>query len=142
METYESTVHRLHGTQAEAYAKLADLRNLEQIREKYKQTLPPEQYEKIKNFTCDEDSCSVNVAPVGDVTLRIVEREPNKTIKFGADRIPFAFNAWIQLKENSLGETLVRVTVKADLPFFVRKMAGDKLQYGVERIAQTIAAVL
>lgn len=135
METYESNVHKLHGSQANAYAKLADLRNLELL----KSSMPQD---KVKNFVCDQDSCSFSIDPMGSVTLRIVEREPAKTIKFGADNLPIAFNAWIQLKENSLGETLLKITLKADLPFMIKTMLGGKLQNGVEQIADVIAKVL
>lgn len=135
METYESSVHKLHGSQADAYAKLADLRNLESL----KNNLPQD---KVKNFACDEDSCTFSIDPMGSVTLRVVEREPEKTIKFGADNLPIAFNAWIQLKENSLGETLLKVTLKTELPFMIKTMLGGKLRNGVEQIAAVIAKVL
>lgn len=135
METYESSVHKLHGTQADAYAKLADLRTLESL----KNSLPQD---KVKNFACDQDTCTFSVDPMGSLTLRVVEREPEKTIKFGADNLPIAFNAWIQLKENTLGETLLKVTLKADLPFMIKAMLGDKLKNGVEQIATVIAKVL
>lgn len=135
METYESSVHKLHGSQADAYAKLSDLRNLEPL----KNNLPQD---KVKNFTCDEDSCTFSIDPMGSVTLRVVEREPEKTIKFGADNLPIAFNAWIQLKENSLGETLLKVTLKTELPFMIKTMLGGKLRNGVEQIAAVIAKVL
>ena len=96
----------------------------------------------MKNFACDQDTCTFSVDPMGSVTLRVVEREPEKTIKFGADNLPIAFNAWIQLKENTLGETLLKVTLKADLPFMIKTMLGDKLKNGVEQIATVIAKVL
>lgn len=135
METYESSVHKLHSTQSDAYAKLADMRNLEPL----KNNLPQD---KVKNFVCDQDSCTFAIEPIGNVTMRIIDREPAKTIKFGADNLPIAFNAWIQLKENTAGETLMKVTLKADLPFMIKTMLGSKLKNGVEQIADVIAKVL
>ncbi len=135
METYESPIQKLHSSQAEAFAKLADLRNLEALRTRIPQ-------DKIKNMTCDEDSCSFSVDPIGQVTLRIVEREPEKTLKFGADNLPIAFNLWIQLKENNLGETLMKLTLKVDLPFMLKTMLGSKLKDGIARISEMMAQVL
>lgn len=135
METYESTVQKLHGSQHDAFEKIADLSRWDAFKDKLPQ-------DKIRDLTCDVDTCSFTVDPVGRVTLRIVDREPDKTVKFGADNLPVAFNLWIQLKENALGETLMKITLKADLPFMLKTMLGSKLQQGVTQMAEMLARVL
>ena len=73
------------------FSVLSDLRKLDLIKDKIPQ-------DKIKDFSYDQDSCTVTVDPIGKVRFVIVEREPNSTIKFEAEQLPFKLNLWIQLK--------------------------------------------
>ena len=79
--------------------------------------------------------------PVGPATLRIIEREQDKTIKFAAEGMPVAANMWIQLLPNGENECAMRLTVKADLNFFIRQMVGKKLEQGVDGLAQMLASL-
>ena len=71
---------------------LSDLSNLERIKDRIPQ-------DKIKNFEFDSDTCSFAVDPVGKITFQIVEREPNKLIKFTTTNSPVPLFLWIQLKQ-------------------------------------------
>jgi len=73
------------------YNTLSDLSNLEKFRDR----IPAD---KIKSFTCDADSCTVSVDPVGEVTFNVIEREPFKTIKFITSKSPMPLTLWIQMK--------------------------------------------
>ena len=96
--------------------------------------------EKLRSLQFDTDSVS-GQTPVGTATLRIIEREPEKTIKFAAEGIPVAANMWIQLLPQSENECAMRLTVKADLNFFIRQMVGKKLEQGVDGLAQMLASL-
>ena len=41
--------------------------------------------DKLKDLTFDKDAISINVSPVGQVSMRIVERDEPKTIKFASE---------------------------------------------------------
>lgn len=71
MTKFESSVKVIPYSQERVYEKLADLSNLEAIKDR----LPEEQ---VKNMSFDTDTLSFNVDPVGQLTLRIIEREPSK----------------------------------------------------------------
>ena len=75
MTKFESSVKVIPYSQERVYEKLADLSNLETIKDR----LPED---KVKNMSFDTDTLSFNVDPVGQLTLRIIEREPSKCIKF------------------------------------------------------------
>jgi len=135
METYESPIQTLTCSQAAAYTKLSDLRNLEAVKDRIPQ-------DKVKDMTCDVDSCSVTVDPVGQLVLRIVERQPDHTIKFSADKAPIDFTLWIQLKETSENDTRMKVTLKAEIPFMIKAMIGTKVDGFVKQFAEMIATVL
>ena len=90
MTKFESSIKHVAATQAAVYAKLSDLNNLAQIKDR----LPED---KVKNLTFDADTLSMDVPPAGTVTLQIVEREPEKCIKFGTTASPLPFNIALRL---------------------------------------------
>ena len=62
MTKFESSIKHVAATQAAVYAKLSDLNNLAQIKDR----LPED---KVKNLTFDADTLSMDVPPAGTVTL-------------------------------------------------------------------------
>jgi hypothetical protein len=76
---------------------------------------------------------------VQKITIDIVDRRENDTIKFGAEGIPMEANFWIQLKEVSPVDTRIKLTVKADIPFMFKMMLDKKLQQGLDQAADMLA---
>ena len=132
MTTYEGDIQQLHCNAEHAYAQLTDLRNLETFKDK----LPAD---KIKNLELTEESIAFTIDPMGQLTLRIIDKEPHKTIKFGADKSPIQFNLWIQLKELANDDTRMKVTLKADIPMMLKPMIGGKIEEAVKQITNGIA---
>lgn len=81
MTEFVSEVKQIPYNDDQIFAMLSDLSNLERVKDRIPQ-------DKIKEFTFDSDSCSFAVDPVGTITFQIVEREPNKTIKFTTTNSP------------------------------------------------------
>lgn len=117
---------------ADVFRVLSDLRKLELVKDKI-----PE--DKLKDFSFDQDSVSFRVDPIGTVTFLVVEREPNKLVKFKSDRLPFDVFLWIQLVAKAEKETRLRMTVKADLNPFIRGMAEKPMKEAVEKISDVLA---
>ena len=90
MTTYESEVKTIDSSDSKVFAMLSDLRNVERVKDR----IPSD---KVKDLKFDEDTVSVRVDPVGDVSLKIIEREPCKTIKFTTDKAPVDSFLWIQI---------------------------------------------
>ena len=65
MTKFESGIKNIQASQEAVYQKLSDLNNLEKV----KGRLPED---KIKNLTFDADSMTMEVNPVGKITLQIV----------------------------------------------------------------------
>lgn len=116
------------------FAMLSDLSNLEKVRDRIPQ-------DKIKDFEFDTDSCSLTVDPVGKITFRVVEREPNHTIKFATTNSPVPLLLWIQLKQVAEEDVRMRLTVRADLSPLIKPMVSKPLQEGLEKIADILAAL-
>ena len=90
MTKFESGVKVVPASQEAVYEKLSDLSNLEKVKDR----LPED---KVKNLSFDAESMTIEVAPVGKITLQIVEKEPCKCIKFATTTSPLPFNLWIQI---------------------------------------------
>lgn len=132
MSKYESGVKQIPHPQTAVYNTLSDLNNIERIKDR----IPADQ---VKDLAFDRDSVSVNVAPVGSIKLRIVDRDKPKCIKFETENSPVPFNLWVQLLPVTDTTCKMRVTVKADIPLFLKPMLGNKLQDGVDKIADALA---
>lgn len=132
MSKYESGVKQIPHPQTAVYNTLSDLNNIERIKDR----IPADQ---VKDLAFDRDSVSVNVAPVGSIKLKIIEREEPKCIKFETENSPVPFNLWVQLLPVTETTCKMRVTVKADIPLFLKPMLGNKLQDGVDKIADALA---
>ncbi len=134
MTKFESSIKQVPYAQEAVYNNLSDLRNLEKVRDRV-----PE--DKLNDFSFDQDTVSVSVAPVGKITLRICEREEPKCVKFETVESPMPFNLWIQVLPVTESTSKMKVTVKADIPFMLKGMVSGPLQDGVEKIADALAMV-
>lgn len=134
MTEFVSEVKTIPHDEDRIFTMLSDLSNLERIKDRLPQ-------DKIQDFEFDSDSCSFAVAPVGKITFRIVEREPNKTIKFETTNSPVPLFLWIQLKQVSPEDTKMKMTIKADLNPFIKPMVSKPLQDALDKIAVVIASL-
>ena len=134
MTKFESSVKQIPYPVEDVYRNISDLSNLERVRDRV-----PE--DKLNSFSFDSDSVSVNVAPVGDLKLQIIEREANKCVKFESVQSPLPFNLWIQVLPVSETESKMKVTVQADIPFMLKGMVAGPLQDGVDKIAEALSKV-
>ncbi len=116
------------------FQMLSDLSNLEKVKDKIPQ-------DKVKEFTFDTDSCSFAVDSVGTITFQIVDREPNKTIKFTTTNSPVPLHMWIQLKQVADNNTRMKLTVRADLNPFIKPMVSKPLEDAVEKISTVLASL-
>jgi len=132
MTDFVSDIQKIPYSADRVFAKLSDLNNLEKV-----QSLLPEG--KIRNFTFDTDSCSFQVDSFGDISVRVVEREPNKTIKLVSEKSPMPFTFWIQLQEIATDDTRIKLTFKADIPFMFKAMVSKPLKEGINKVAEALA---
>lgn len=132
MSKFESEIKTIPSNINNVFAKLSDLSNLEQVKDKIPQ-------DKLKNIEFDADSFRFTVDPVGKVGLRIIEKEAPKTIKFKSELAPIDFFVWIQLKETEPNETKAKLTLQADLNPFIKGMVAKPLQEAIDKLADLIA---
>lgn len=135
MADYTSNIKSIAVSRSRVYSRLSDLSGLSRVRE----VIPEEHAGKIDIEAIDSDTCAFNIPMAGKLTLKVVEREPDKTIKLEAQSSPIPLTIWIQLIEPEVGDTRLRLTLRTELNFMMKKMLGGKLQEGVEKLADMMA---
>ena len=134
MTKFESSIKQIPYPVEDVYRNISDLSNLERVRDRI-----PE--DKVQDFAFDSDSVSVSVAPVGQLKMRICEREENKCVKFEAVQSPLPFHVWVQVLPVTAETSKMKVTVQADIPFMLKGMVSGPLQDGVEKIADALSQI-
>ena len=156
MTKFESNIKQVHSPQAAVYKKLADLNNLAGIKEKINDPafieqlrasgqVPEDKLGQIQEMASQmeftTDTVSIPGTPIGAVTLRVVERDEPKCVKFEVQGAPLQANLWIQILPTSPYESKMKCTIGAELNFLMRQMAKKPLQEGVEKRADMLAMI-
>ena len=130
---YESKITSAACPAQQIYRVLSNMESLEKV----KDLIPKD---KIQEMEIEPDRVRLKVDGLAQkITIAIVDRIENDTIKFGAEGIPMDANFWIQLKEVSPTDTRIKLTVKADIPFMFKFMVEKKLQQGLDQAADMLA---
>lgn len=132
------------------YAKLSDLTNLAVIKERIddpnvQAKIPADKIEEVRNavnqmeFTTD--TVSAPAGPIGTIAVQIVDREPEKCVKFTSTNSPVSFKLWVQVLPTGDTSSKLKVTIDADLNFFMKQMVGSHLEKGVDKFADMLAMI-
>lgn len=153
LSKYESEVKIIPQTQTVVYERFSDLNNLSSLKERLSdpeiqarlsEQVPADKLGEIQKYaeamTFDTDSMQIS-SPLGQITLRIIEREEPKCIKFASEGAPVQLYVWIQLLPHSVYECKMRVTVGAEVNFFMKGMVAKPLQQAADGLAQMLSAV-
>lgn len=141
---YVSDVKIIRNNQEVIYNYLSNFENLskyinEGLLEKMTEKIPQI---KISNFESDTDSCRFQISGMGLAEMRIIEREPSKTIKVSSSgSLPISIVFWIQLMAVDAYETKLRLTLDADMSMMIKMMVNKKLEEGINRMADMLAAL-
>lgn len=158
MADFESEIKYMAAPVERVYAKLSDLNNLRTIQEGLNNPMVQQairqqagdqmdeqkmqQLVKAANeLRFDADSVTLDAGIAGTITLRVVSREPDRTVKFAVDGAPMAANFWIQLLPVSSGGSKMKLTLRAELNFLMKQMLKGKLAEGIDKVASVLAAL-
>lgn len=150
MAKYESQIKQVPFSQSAVYAKLSDLTNLAVIKERIddpnvQAKIPADKIEEVRNavnqmeFTTD--TVSAPAGPIGTIAVQIVDREPEKCVKFTSSNSPVSFKLWVQVLPTGDTSSKLKVTIDADLNFFMKQMVGSHLEKGVDKFADMLAMI-
>lgn len=151
MAKYKSQIKQVPYTQSAIYAKISDLTNLAVIKERFddptvQAKMPADKIEEIRNvvdkmeFTAD--TVSAPAGPIGgNISVQIVNREPEKCVKFTSTKSPVDFKLWVQVLPVNETSSKIKVTLDADLNFFMKQMLDKPLSQGVDKFADMLAMI-
>ena len=142
LNKYVSEVKTVNHNQQVVFNYLSNFENLyeylnsgliEKITEKVPQI-------KITDFKSDRDSCKFNITGLGVAEIKIVHRDPFKTIKVeSSGGLPLSFTFWIQLLPVDQYQTKMRLTLHAEMSMMIKMMAGSRLEEGINQLADTLS---
>ncbi len=134
MSKFESSIKQIPFSQQSVYNMLSDLQNIERVKDRI-----PE--DKVKDLKFDSDSVSINAAPVGEVKLRIVEREEPKCVKFESVQSPIPVKLWVQMLPVTETSCKIKLTIDAELNPFIKAMVSGPLKDGIEKVADALSMI-
>ncbi len=147
----ESSVKQVNAPVEKVYSTLSNLENLRPILEKartderIKEHLRAEgredAMESLANVELTNDSIALPVPMFGTISMRIINREENKCVKFETEQSPVKANMWIQVLPVTDATSKMRLSIDADIPFMLKPMVGSKLKDGVEKLADMLSAI-
>lgn len=126
----ESIVTKNSCMDVQLYSFISDFRNLTAL-------IPPDAREKI-SFT--KDTFTVEAMQGIHITFSILELEPYKLIKLGAEQSK-EFCIWVQLKQVAPYDTRIRITLHADIPKIASLFSKKKLQTFVDTFAEALSKI-
>ena len=139
MAQYESSIKHIPYSQERVYNKLSDLNNLNSVRDRL-DLIKDKLDGKLEDMSFDSDSLTLKVQGF-NLTLRIMEREPLKCIKFEGDKTPIPLNLWIQILPEGMDNAKMKVTIRAEVNMFMKAMVAKPLQEGVEKLADMLSMI-
>ncbi len=132
MAQFESSVKYVPYSQERVFNKLSDLSNLESVRDQLA--------DKVQDLSFDSDTMSFTAQGIS-ITLRIIEREPYKCIKFESEKSPVPLNLWIQIVPVEAEQAKLKVTIRAEVNMFMKAMVSKPLQEGVDKLAEMLSLI-
>lgn len=162
MTKYESQVYTINATQQHAYGRMSNLKSFEGLRDIVEQpeflerlmaNVPAEHADKVtpekideirrqfENVVFSEDAVSFE-SKIGLITLAITERDEPKLVKLQGVGTPIDVTLWVQLLPLGAYQSKMKVTIGADVNFFIRKMVEKYLKQAPDGIANFLSYLL
>ena len=130
--TYESQIRSIPSDAHTVYSVLSRMDSLNRVKD-----LMPK--DKIQEMEIDGDSIRMKVDGLAQkITIRIVERKDDDTVKMASENSPIPLTFWIQLKQVNELDTRIRLTLRTELPFMLKMMLDSKLQDGINQAADML----
>ena len=130
MTTFESDIKKALHNDEKIFDFISNFNNFEELMPK----------DKVRDWQSTEDSCRFKVDGIGDAGLKIVDKEPFKTVKYSTDgKVPFNFYLWVQLKQVADNDTRIKLTIKADLNPMMKMMVSKHVKKFLNMLGDAIA---
>lgn len=153
LSKYESEIKIIPQAQTVVFSRFSDLNNLNAIKErlsdpavqqKMTEQIPADKLGEVRKYidgiSFETDALHIS-SPMGNISLRVVEREEPKCVKFASEGSPIQLYVWVQLLPHGEYESKMRVTVGAEVNFFMKGMVSKPLQQAADGLANMLSAI-
>jgi len=129
MGKIESKTGQLQYPDNKIYDFITDFNN-------FKQFIPEGQ---VKNWESSDDSCSFSLPSLGEASMSIIKKEPNKLVKVaGSGSNAIKFTIWIQLKMIADNDTRIKITLEPQMNKMMEMMAQKPLKKFIDMLVDRI----
>ena len=128
MKEYISKTVKINRLAEQIYTVLSDMTL-------FSQAIPKDQ---IEDWQATPDECQFKVKGM-NMGVKIIDREPFKTIKYTGVGTPIEFLMWVQLKEVAAYDTRMRIVLHTEMNMLMKMMLKGKIQSGIDQMAEQIA---
>lgn len=127
----ESRVEIVNTNADYVYHYLSDFRHFDHMAEG----------DKVEEWTSEQDFCRFKDKKLGEIEMRIVDKEPGKLVKIeSSGHFMFNFQLWMQLKALDNQKTYMKFTIQPKLGLllrvFLHKFIANTLNTFATNIAQ------
>ena len=136
MARYSSKPAVVNRPAAELSAKFADFRTLQASLDE----LPADRRAQIGDVAFSEDTIRITTPQVGEISLRAVERTPEKVV-LEAEKSPVPMKLEVSFKALDADSTDVEGTIDVDIPMMLKPLIGPTLQKAADQFGQLIAGL-
>lgn len=154
MSDYVSQIKTINASQEAVYNKISYLSNLGALKERlanpdaaqalnaqFGEDKAAAAMQYLQNVSFTPDTIEVGGTPVGALKFQIVEREEPKCVKLEGVGTPIPLTLWAQVISKGEKEAALRVTLRAELNFFMRQMVGKHLQQAADGLADILSKI-
>ena len=134
MTEFTSEIKTIPHNRQVIFDALSNMENLAKVKERIS-------YDKFQDLTCDRDSCSFSMPPLGRLQMVIVDRETPAAVKLAVKGAPVDANLLIRLIPENKNETQMQLCVEANLNPFLKSMVAKPLQEGIDKIADMFTVI-
>ena len=127
----ESNVGKIAGSQERIFNFLSDFTNFSGL-------LPAD---KVKNFQASNNECTFEADGIGKSGLKIIEKDPYKTIKITGAQASQEFFFWVQLKEVAPYDTRIKLTIKTKMNMVMKMMMEKQLKKFLDTLVEQICKI-
>ena len=142
-----SDIQKIDSAIADVFAFFSDFTKIGRLADIARQAgagqqVPAEVADKIEEVRTTTDTCTLVVKGIGEMGLKIVERQEPTLVKMEGDgRMPFEVHLWVQLLSNGPYDTRMRLTLEADMNMMLKMMLKGKLEKGINQAAEALAKI-
>jgi len=133
MTTYQSAQKTVNKSAAEVFLLLSNLNNIKNFQEKIAESV------SIQNMMVSDCEISFDIDVAGKISVKIIETQPEKFVRYRILSILKDADLQININETLPNESNIALILSADIPMTIKMMIGNKLNEGIEKIAEVIA---